>query len=218
MTKPISILIAVDHRLIRDGLRELIRGQGDMAVAGETESGRETIRLVRELQPDVVLMDIAMRDLNGIESTRQICREMPGSRIIALSVHANGRFARQMLSAGACGYVLKDSPFEELAQAIRTVASGSSFLSPPIAEMLLRDYIGIIKEEQVSMAPLLSEREREVLQLLAEGFGNKDIAARLGVSVTTIDSHRKHIMDKLDLRSIAALTKFAIREGMTSTD
>lgn len=218
MQNRINILVAVDHRMIRDGLCELIRGQDDMRVVGETESGIETISLVRELKPDIVLMDISMRDLNGIESTRQICGEMPDTRIIALSVHANGRFARQMLAAGAAGYVLKDSAFEELAQAIRAVASGTTFLSPSVSDMLLRDYIGIIKDDQVCMAPLLSGREREVLQLLAEGLGNKDIAAKLGVSVTTIDSHRKHIMDKLDLHSIAGLTKFAIREGMTSTD
>ncbi len=212
------ILIADDHTLMREGLQELIKRQRGMSVVGEAETGIAAIRMARDLQPDVVLMDIGMPDLNGIEATRQIRKETPEVKVIALSMHADRRFVRQMFGAGAMGYVLKASAFEELAAAIRAVASGHIYTNPKIADMLLTDYISQLADMLVPMDSPLSDREREVLQLLAEGQSNKDVAAKLGVSVTTIDSHRKHIMDKLGLHSIAELTKYAIREGMTSPE
>lgn len=213
-----KILIADDHKLMREGLLELIKREGGMTVVGEAENGIAAVRMACDLRPDVVLMDIEMPDLNGIEATRQIRKEAPEIKIIALSMHEDRRFVRQMFGAGATGYVLKGSAFEELAIAIRTVASGHIYTNLNLADMLLTDYIRQLADTMAPMASPLSDREREVLQLLAEGKGNKDIAAKLSVSVTTIDSHRKHIMDKLGLHSVAELTKYAIREGVTSPE
>jgi DNA-binding NarL/FixJ family response regulator len=212
------ILIADDHKLMREGLQELIKRQGGMTVVGEAENGIAAVRMARDLRPDLVLMDIGMPDLNGIEATRQIRRETPEVKVIALSMHADRRFVRQMLGAGAAGYVLKGSAFEELTAAIRTVMSGGMYTSPKITDMVLVDYIRQLADVLVPMASPLSNREREVLQLLTEGRSNGEVAVKLGVSATTIDSHRKHIMNKLGLHSIAELTKYAIREGMTSPE
>lgn len=204
--------------LLREGLRELIHGQSDMAVVGEAESGNDAVCKASELCPDIVLMDIALHDLNGMEATRQIRINTPETKVIVLAMRREGRFVRQMLGAGATGYVFKDSCFAELADAIRIVFSGRVYLSHTIGDLLLGDYIRQLTEEPVHVMSLVSDREREVLHHLTEGLGNKDIAIKLGVSVTTIDSHRKHIMDKLGIRSIAGLTKYAIREGITSCE
>ncbi|HWR11649.1 MAG TPA: response regulator transcription factor [Rectinemataceae bacterium] len=213
-----KILIADDHKLMREGLLELIKREGGMTVVGEAENGIAAVHMACDLRPDIVLMDIEMSDLNGIEATRQIRKEAPEIKIIALSMHEDRRFVRQMFGAGASGYVLKGSAFEELAIAIRTVASGHIYTNLNLTDMLLTDYVRQLADTMAPMASPLSDREREVLQLLAEGKGNKDIAAKLSVSVTTIDSHRKHIMDKLGLHSVAELTKYAIREGVTSPE
>ncbi|MFA5203800.1 MAG: response regulator transcription factor [Lentisphaeria bacterium] len=213
------ILIADDHRLMREGLRELIKQQGRMIVVGEAENGLAAVRLACELRPDVVLMDIGMPDLNGIEATRQIRREAPEVRVVALSMHADRHFVQQMLGAGAVGYVLKGSAFEDLATAIRTVMAGRLYTSPKIGDVVLDDYVRQLNGTgRGTTASPLSDRERAVLQLLAEGRSNRVIASKLGVSVTTVDSHRKHIMDKLGLHSIAELTKYAVREGLTSAE
>ena len=214
----LKILIVDDHKLMREGLAELIRHEDGMSVVGEAESGIMAVRLACELNPDIVLMDIEMPDLNGIEAARQIRKEAPEVKIIALSMHEDRRFVRQMFGAGARGYVLKGSAFEELAIAIRTVASGHIYANLNLSDMLLTDYIKELSDTTKPIASLLTARERMVLQLLAEGNGNKEISVKLNVSVTTIDSHRKHIMDKLGLHSIAELTKYAIHEGMVSAE
>jgi DNA-binding NarL/FixJ family response regulator len=212
----LRILLADDHKIVRDGLRNLLEKDPEIVVVGEAEDGREALQLARKLAPDVVVMDIAMPDLNGIEATRQILAEMPKVKIVALSMHSDKRYVSEMLKAGAAGYLLKDCAFEELSTAIRTIARGKIYLSPGIAGVVLEDYIRTGSAAAGTAFSLLSDREREVLQLMAEGRTTKEVAAQLHVSVKTIETHRTHIMAKLDIHSIAALTKYAIREGLTS--
>jgi DNA-binding NarL/FixJ family response regulator len=214
----LRILLADDHRIMREGLRSLLEKQPGMEVIAEAENGRTTVQLSRELKPDVVVMDIAMPDLNGIEATRQIVAESPGVKVTALSMLSDTKFVREMLSAGASGYLLKDSAFEELGNALRTVINNQTYLSPKIAGLVVKDYLGNISTDDSSASPVLTNREREVIQLFAEGNTTKQIASCLYVSVKTIETHRKKIMDKLGLNSIAELTKYAIREGLTSLD
>jgi two-component system, NarL family, response regulator NreC len=215
----LSVILADDHQVIREGLRNLITDQSDMEVIAEASNGRQAIDLCDEMKPDIVVMDVAMPDLNGIEATRQIISDCPSTKVLALSMHADKHYAAGMLGAGASGYVLKDCAFDELADAIRRVASGKSYLSPEIEGVVLRDYVERLSGEGGESAfSVLTDREREVLQLVAEGHTTKQIAADLHVSVKTIESHRQNIMDKLEIRSIAELTKYAIREGLTSLD
>ena len=211
----IRILLADDHRLFRDGLRTLIDQREDMEVIGEAVDGPAAVAAAAQYKPDIVLMDISMPDLNGIEATRKIVAEHSGTKIIMLSMHSDQRFVTESLRAGASGYVLKDCAIEELIEAIRTVSRKQIFLSASIAESVIKDYIGLTVNRSDSVFSALSAREREVLQLLAEGNSTKEIAARLDVSIKTVETHRKQIMDKLDIHSIAELTKYAIREGLT---
>jgi two-component system response regulator NreC len=213
-----KILLADDHKLMREGLRMLLEKLGRVTIVGEADNGISALRMARDLKPDWVLMDIAMPDLNGIEATRRIKAETPGVKVIALSMHADKRFVRGMFAAGAAGYVLKGSAFEEVASAIKTVTAGRIYISPKIADLVIGDYIKLLAKPSPGGESPLSGREREVLQMLAEGKSSRMIAERLHVSVTTVDTHRKHIMDKLGFRSIAELTKYAIREGLTSLD
>jgi two-component system, NarL family, response regulator NreC len=196
---PETILIADDHRLLREGLRALLEREGFQVVA-EADNGRSAVKLAKQLQPDIVITDIAMPDLNGVEATRQICAEAPRSKVLALSMHTESRFVLGILEAGASGYLLKDSAFEELAGAI--------------AGVVLSQSLSRLGSKRRSQQIELSKREREVLQLIAEGKSTKEIAATLYVSVKTVETHRKQIMDKLDIHSIAELTKYAIREGV----
>jgi two-component system, NarL family, response regulator NreC len=212
----IEIVLADDHRIIREGIKSLIEKQSDMQVIGEAKDGRETVSLVQELLPDIVVMDISMPDMNGIEAARQIISGDSRIKVIALSVHADKRFVNEMLNAGAAGYLLKDCAFEEMVHAIRTVMSNRSYLSPAITNIMLSEYRYMLSKETLSVFSLLTAREREVLQLIAEGVTTKDIAAMLNVSVKTIETHRQQIMDKLDIHSVAELTKYAIKEGLTS--
>jgi DNA-binding NarL/FixJ family response regulator len=215
----LSVILADDHQVIREGLRNLISDQDDMEVVAEASNGREAIDLCGEMDPDVVVMDVAMPDLNGIEATRQIISDSPNTKVLALSMHADKHYAAGMLGAGASGYVLKDCAFDELADAIRRVSEGDSYLSDRIEGVVLRDYVERLSGEGGESAfSVLTDREREVLQLVAEGHTTKQIASDLHVSVKTIESHRQNIMDKLEIRSIAELTKYAIREGLTSLD
>jgi DNA-binding NarL/FixJ family response regulator len=212
----LKIILADDHKIVRDGLRNLLEKDPGIVVAGEAEDGREALHLVRKLAPDVVIMDIAMPDLNGIEATRQILAETRNVKIVALSMHSDKRFVSEMLKAGASAYLLKDCAFEELTTAIRTIMKGKIYLSPGIAGVVIEDYIRKGSAEAPSAFSILSDREREVLQLMVEGKSTKEIAGHLNVSAKTIETHRANIMTKLDIHTIAELTKYAIREGLTS--
>jgi DNA-binding NarL/FixJ family response regulator len=212
----IRIIIADDHEIVRNGLRSLIEKELDIEVMAEADNGRTAVRIALELTPDVVIMDIAMPDLNGIEATRQIIAAMPTIKVIALSMHAEKRYVMEMLKAGASGYILKDNAYEELARAIRTALNNRTYLSPQVAEIVIGDYVQLAQSANGSAFSLLSSREREVLQLLAEGSSTAQIADRLCISVKTVETYRQHIMEKLNMRSIAELTKYAIREGLTS--
>ncbi len=212
----IKILIADDHKIFREGLRALIEKQPGMEIIDEVENGRKAIQLVRELLPDVVIMDIAMPNLNGIEATRQIVVKAPSVKVIALSMHSEKRFVVEMLKAGASGYLLKDCAFEELAHAIRAVRINKTYLSPKITEIMIKDYVRLFPKTKLSVSSILTPRQREVLQLLSEGKTTSQTAQDLQVSVKTVETYRQQIMDKLDIHSIAELTKYAIREGLTS--
>jgi len=214
----IRVLLSDDHRIMREGLRSLLEKEPDIKVVGEAEDGYSTIELARKLKPQVVVMDITMPDLNGIEATHQITKEMPDIKVLALSMHNDQRFVERMLKAGATGYLLKDCASEELVGAIRTVLSNQTYLSPSIADVVRRDYLSQRRGADISVSYVLTEREREVLQLMAEGKNTKEIASRLQVSVKTIETFRQHIMQKLNLHSLAELTKYAIREGLTSLE
>lgn len=214
----IRIIIADDHRLVREGLRSLLEKQPDMEVIAEAEDGRTMLKLAQEMLPNIAIMDVAMPDLNGIEATHQIIDIVPGVKVLALSMYSDRRLVAGMLSAGASGYLLKDCAFEELVQAVRTVVAGQIYLSPTITQIVARNYIERLEKMDSSAFALLTTREREVLQLLAEGKTVKEIAYHLNLSAKTIETYRQQIMDKLYIHSIAELTKYAIREGLTSLD
>jgi two-component system, NarL family, response regulator NreC len=210
------ILIADDHKIIREGLRALLEKQNDMEVIAEAEDGLSAVKGALKASPDVVIMDIGMPGLNGIEATRQVVAGNRNIRVIALSMHTDRRFVLEMLEAGASGYLLKESAFEELAASIRTVMSGQPYLSPRVTDVVIKEYLHNAVKGVSTVFKLLSAREREVLQLLAEGNGTRQIAELLNVSVKTVETHRQQIMEKLGMHSIAELTKYAIREGLTS--
>jgi len=212
----VKILIADDHQIVRQGLRFLLEKEVDLKVVAEADDGRTTVRLARELNPGVIIMDVAMPDLNGIEATRQIIAESPATKVIALSMYADRRFVINMLKAGASGYLLKDCAFEELTRAIRVVLLHKTYLSPGVTDILVKDCKSGAPENEISAFGLLTSREREVLQLMSEGNSTAKIADNLHVSVKTVESHRQQLMQKLNLRSVAELTKYAIREGLTS--
>ena len=212
------ILLADDHEIFLEGLRSLLERERDIELIGEAPDGRVAVDLARELSPHVVIMDITMPRLNGIEATRLIVAHDPSVKVIALSMHSNRRFMAEVLKAGAAGYLLKESAVAELLTAIRAVMEGKAYLSPKITSAIVDDYVRHVPLERGVAYGALTGREREVLQLLAEGSTTKEMAARLHVSVKTIETHRAQIMEKLRIRSIAGLTKFAIHEGLTSPE
>ena len=217
-TTTIKIILADDHRLMREGLRSLLEKQPGMETLAEADNGRSAVKLARELKPDVVVMDVSMPDLNGIEATRQVKKESPAVKVLGLSMHADKHFITEMLKAGASGYLLKHCAFDELGHAIRSVSTGQIYLSPAITGVVIQDYIHTAHNNGIHCSvsdPTLTSREREVLQLLAEGKSTRDIASCLNLSMKTIETHRQNIMDKLQLYSIAELTKYAVVEGLT---
>ena len=208
----LRVLIADDHTLFRKGLRTLLEKQAGTEVLGEADNGRTMVKMARQLHPDIVIMDIAMPGMNGIEATRKIVSTDPDVRILALSMHSDRRFVVKMFQAGAFGYMLKDCAFEELAFALQALAENRKYLCPTLPGMVIDDFI---KQNNTSRGPALTPRESEVLQLLAEGMTTREIAELLTISGKTVETHRRKIMHKLNLHSIAELTKYAIREGIT---
>jgi DNA-binding NarL/FixJ family response regulator len=210
------ILLVDDHQLVREGLRAILERHDAFSVVGEAGSGREAVQLAQEVRPDVVVMDVAMADLNGIEATRQIRSLLPDAKVVVLSSYSDRRYVKAVLGAGACGYVLKANACDQLEQAVAAASRGLKYLCAEVTGQMIesaleRDGVGSVYE-------LLGAREREVLQLLAEGLSSSQIARRLFVSTSTVETHRRNIMRKLNLHSVAELTKYAIREGLTSLD
>jgi DNA-binding NarL/FixJ family response regulator len=214
--KTIRIVLADDHKILRLGIRGLLESEPTFKVVAEAEDGRTAVKLCRDLAPDVILMDISMHDMNGIEATRQIISNSPKAKVIILSMHSGHKYVADVFKAGASGYLLKDCDFSEILSAIRAVVSGEAYLCPQVATVLRNDYLQqIFQTEASTSSSVLTPREREVLQLMAEGKSTKEIAYAFNLSVKTIEVHRQRIMDKLDIHSVAELTKYAIREGLT---
>lgn len=213
----IRIIIADDHAILRDGLSKSFDMEKDVEVVAQAADGHTVVNLIREHLPDVVIMDIGMPELNGIEATRRISRDFPTVKVIGLSMHSSDKYVREMFRAGACGYLLKNCPFDELTEAVRTVANGKTYVSPSIGEMVVQEYINQ-PDDQKSVFSILSQREREVLQLLAEGKTTKQAAMSLHISPKTVEVHRLNLMNKLEIDNIAQLTKYAIQEGLTEPE
>jgi two-component system, NarL family, response regulator NreC len=211
-----KILIADDHKILRAGLRALLEKQPDMEIVGEADSGSKAITLAKKKCPHLIIMDINMPDMNGIEATKRIISEIDGIKVLALSMYADKGYVINMLKAGASGYLLKDCALEELANAIRAVMDNRTYLSPVLVDSILKDLIDLATKDDLSVYSILTSREREVLQRLAEGKTTKEIAFDLGISIKTVETHRQQISAKLGMSSVAELTKYAIREGLTS--
>jgi len=208
----IRVLIADDHTILRDGIASLLEDEDDIVIVGQAEDGRSAIKMAGQLQPDVVLMDIAMPQLNGLEATRQIKNSHPNIKILILSMHENEEYIRQVLATGAMGYILKDAAARDLLGAIRAVYQGEAVLSPAITRLVIEDYLRWGDLNQEDTKDNLSPREREVLQLIAEGYTNKEIAGILTISIKTVQTHRANLMTKLDLHDRGELIKYAIQK------
>jgi two-component system response regulator NreC len=213
------ILLVDDHQIMREGLMSLMANEPDLEVVGDASDGRQAVQLAKRLRPDLVVMDISMPGLSGIEATRQILEELDRARVLALSMHADPRFVAGALEAGAHGYMIKDCTSQELLECIRTVANGGTYLSPQVAEVVVKGFVRRLGEETgTPPASVLTPREREVLQLLVEGHTVKAIAERIHLGVKTVETHRRNIMEKLGLKSMVDLIKYAMREGVVSLD
>ena len=208
--KPVRILLADDHSLVRQGFRRILESHPDFEIIGEAADGRQAVEMTEKLRPDVVVMDVAMPGMNGIDATRQICETSPRTRVLALSMHRDAVYVREILRAGARGYLLKDAIDADLVSAVRAVARGEGYIAPAVADCVLADY----RQHVSDPIDLLTAREREVLQLIAEGKTNKEIATLLNLSVYTVDAHRGRIMEKLNLHSAGELVRFALRKGL----
>ncbi len=214
---PLRIVLADDHTLMRQGLRKILEERPDWEVVAEASNGREAVQQVVATRPDVAILDIGMPQLNGVEATAQVVRRCPSARVLILSMHADEAYVVRALKAGALGYLLKDSADTELIRAVAAVAAGKSFFSPAIAKVMLDDYVRHLGEKGViDRYELLSEREREIFQLAAEGHTNKEIAALLSLSPTTVETHRAHVLQKLDIHNTAELVLYAVRRGIVS--
>ena len=212
----IKILLADDHKIMRAGLRSILEKEPDMEILGEAQNGLVALQLAKKLRPDLIIMDISMPDLNGIEATSRILAELSGLRVLALSMHSDRGFLIKMLKAGASGYLLKDCASEELIDAVHVIMKNRLYISPAMVDDMVRGYVQMASREDLSAFSVLTARERDVLQRLAEGKSVKEIAHDLNISVKTVETFRHRIEDKLCLHSIAELTKYAIREGLTS--
>ncbi|MFC1490661.1 response regulator [Candidatus Latescibacterota bacterium] len=213
----IKILIADDHKILREGLRLLLSKEPDFDVIAEASSGKAAIQLACELKPDIILMDISMPDINGIEATKKILSKVPKVKILALSTYSDKRFITEMFNAGASGYLVKDCAFDEVSTAVRTVAANQKFVSPSIMDTVVDLFLdkNIPSKEKTRE---LTERETEILRMITQGKNTKEIASELFISVKTVDTHRQHIMDKLDIHNVVELTKYAISTGLISID
>ena len=214
----LRILLADDHRMFASGLAALLEREPGFEVVGTAQDGREAVKAALELDPDVVAMDVSMPGLNGIEAARQIAVERPRIRILCLSMHRDRQYLQAALEAGAAGYVLKDDPPEVVMAAIRCVAGGGLYLCPEMTAAAVSEYRTSLVDHKAAVDPVLTPREREVLQLVAEGWTSQEIAARLCVSERTVATHRQHLTEKLDIKSVAGLTKYAIRHGLTTAE
>ncbi|MGD0551797.1 MAG: response regulator transcription factor [Sedimentisphaerales bacterium] len=211
----IKVILADDHAMFRHGLSKSFQNEKDMEIIAQAKDGRTTVELAKELSPNIIIMDIGMPDLNGIEATRQIIKECPKVKIIALSMHSSKNFIIEMFKAGASGYLLKDCEFDELVNAIRLVVNGKKYISPAISDVVVDNYMQQPDNVKDSAFSILSQREREVLQLLTEGKATKQIGKRLHISAKTVEVHRLNLMNKLKIDNIAQLTKYAVQEGLT---
>ena len=214
--KRITVLLVEDHTIVRQGLRLLIEADGDIQIVGEAKTGREAVQMARNIRPEVIVMDIAMPLLNGLQATRQILKDLPSTKVLILSAHSDPEYVDQVVKIGALGYLVKQSSGDVLAMAIRELQKGKTFFSPSIAKLLKKDYqkssngVGLQKKSTTELTP----REAELLQMIAEGHVNKQIASELGISVKTVEKHRQNLMEKLNIHDIAGLTRFAIATGI----
>ena len=211
----ITVILADDHTVVRQGLRALLEAEEDMSVVGEAENGRQAVQMAKRLQPDVVVMDIAMPSLNGLEATRQVSRESPKSKVLILSSYSDDEYVQQLTDAGAAGYLVKQTAAQDLVAAIREAKKGNAFFSPAISKRLLEHYRASIgRPPGEKKGPKLTPRETEVLQLIAEGYANKQIAGEMFISIKTVEKHRQQLMNKLDIHDVAGLTRYAISKGV----
>ena len=212
----IKVLLADDHTLVRAGLRTLIEGFEGFRVVAETSDGREAVRLIRQLQPDIALIDISMPGLNGLDATALISRETPDTRVVILSMHTAETYVLEALRAGAAGYVVKDAAVDEMERALRAVQKGERWLSPSVSRHLLDEYLRLVRGQPIAGSGMeaLTPRQREILQLIAEGHSTREIADRLAISIKTVETHRAQIMERLSIRDVAGLTRFALRAGL----
>ncbi|MHC5157512.1 MAG: response regulator [Planctomycetota bacterium] len=211
-----KVLLVDDHEIMREGISALLRRYSEFEVVGQAADGRRALEMASQLKPDIIIMDVGMPNLNGVDATKQLLSMNPELKIMALSTHSDGAIVAKMIKAGAKGYILKESAFEELVEGLNTLQDGRTFLCNKISKVVFSDYVDLVANPKVMDGDGLSGREREVLQLVAEGHTTKQIAEILNLSTKTIDSHREHIMEKLGIRNVAGLTRYAIRQGMTT--